>query len=89
MCSTCAMFLSMTKMIQVRNVSDRLHRELTKRAKAHGQTLTDYIEGLLEREVARPSASEVFKRIKARTPVDLGVPASELIREERAARESR
>lgn len=89
MCSTYAMFLRMTKMIQVRNVPDRLHRELTKRARARGQSLTDYIEGLLEREVARPSALEVIERIRSRTPVDLGGPTAKLIREERAARESR
>lgn len=75
-------------MIQVRNVSERLHRELTKRAKARGLTLTDYIEELLEREVARPPAAEVFDRIEKRTPVNLGRPAADLIREERSRRES-
>jgi hypothetical protein len=76
----------MSKMIQVRNVPDRLHQELTKRAKARGLTLTDYIEELLEREVARPPAVEVFDRIETRTPVDLGRPAADLIGEERARR---
>ena len=77
----------MSKMIQVRNVPDRLHRELTRRAKNRGQALTDYIQGLLEREVARPPEAEVFDRIEAREPVRLGRPASDLIRQERAARE--
>lgn len=77
----------MSKMIQVRHVSDRLHRELTRRAKARGLALTDYIEGLLEREVARPPADEVFDRIGARKRVNLGRRAAELISEERAARE--
>jgi hypothetical protein len=79
----------MAKMIQVRNVSDRLHRELIKRAQERGQTLTDFIEGLLEREVARPSPSRVYERIRSRDPVDLGRPAAKLIREERAAKEAR
>jgi plasmid stability protein len=79
----------MSKMIQVRNVPDKPHRELTRRAKARGQTLTDCIQKLLEREVARPTPEEVFDRIESRTPVKLGVPAAELIREERAAREAR
>jgi len=78
----------MSKMIQVRNVPDRLHRELMRRAKARRQALTDYIQDLLEREVARPPADEVFDRIEARTPVRLGRRAAELIREERAAREA-
>jgi hypothetical protein len=78
----------MSKMIQVRNVSDRLHRELQRRAKVRGQTLTGYVEEVLEREVARPPADEVFDRIEASPPVHLGVPAAELIREERAEREA-
>ena len=45
----------MVKMIQVRNVSDRLHRELVRRARMQGQTLTDYVEQILERELARPA----------------------------------
>jgi plasmid stability protein len=76
----------MSKMIQVRNVPDRLHRELTRRARARGQTLTDYVQDLLEREVARPPATEVFDRIQARRPVKLGRSAAELIHEERIGR---
>lgn len=78
----------MSKMIQVRNVPERLHRKLKRRAAARGQTLTDYIQDLLEMEVARPPAEEVFRRIAGREPVDLGRPAAELIREERADREA-
>ena len=70
-------------MIQVRNVPDRLHRELMKRARAKGQTLTDYIQDVLEREVSRPEADDVYRRIRARAPVDLGISAADLIREAR------
>lgn len=78
----------MSKMIQVRNVPDRLHRELTRRARARGQTLTDYLQEVLEREVARPPAEEVFERIAHRSSVRLGRPASELIRADRSAGEA-
>ena len=47
-------------MIQVRNVPESLHEELMRRAKARGQTLTDYIQELLEREVSRPEPAEVL-----------------------------
>lgn len=77
----------MSKMIQVRNVPDRLHRELVRRARARGQALTDYVQDILEREVARPPAEEVFERISNRQPVALGARAADLIRGERAARE--
>jgi hypothetical protein len=73
-------------MIQVRNVPDRLHRELARRARALDMTLTDYVQGILEREVARPPRTEVFARIAQRRPLRLKRPVAELIREERAAR---
>lgn len=73
----------MPKMIQVRNVPDALHRELVRRAEARGETLTQYIQGILEREVARPPAAEVFERIRSHEPVELGRPVAEIIREER------
>lgn len=78
----------MSKMIQVRNVPDRIHRELVKRARARGQTLTDYIEEILERELARPARQEVFARVSGRSSVRLGRRAAELIREERTRREA-
>ena len=73
-------------MIQVRNVPDRLHEELVRRARVRGQTLTDYLQEILEREVARPDREEVFRRILQSDPVDLPVPAATLIREEREER---
>lgn len=75
-------------MIQVRNVPERLHRELVRRAKARGQTLTDFIQRILEREVATPPAEEVFERVRKLPPVDLGRPAARIIRQERARRDA-
>lgn len=76
----------MTKMIQVRNVPEPLHRELVKRARARGQSLTAYVQEILEREVARPPAREVFDRVGRREPVELGAPAADLLRTEREPR---
>jgi antitoxin FitA len=76
----------MSKMIQVRNVPDRLHRELVRRAKQRGQTLTDFVQEILEREVARPPAEEVYERIASREGVDLGAPAAALLARERRSR---
>lgn len=73
-------------MIQVRNVPERLHRELSRRARARNQTLTDYIEEILEREVARPPADEVFDRIERRDAVDLDIRVAELVRADRSQR---
>ena len=58
----------MPRNLQVRDVPDPLHRELKRRAKARGETLTDYVQGILEREITRPPAEEVFQRIACRRP---------------------
>ena len=74
----------MAKMIQVRNVPDRLHRELKRRAKLRGQALTDYIEEILEREVALPPREEVYERIRSREPADISTEEIvRMIREDR------
>ncbi len=77
----------MSKMIQVRNVPNRLHGELVRRARARNQTLTAYVEEILEREVARPPREEVFERIARREPIVLDRSAAEIIRAEREERE--
>ena len=76
----------MAKMIQVRNVPNRLHRELVRRARLKSLTLTDYVQEVLEREVTRPPAEEVLRRIRGRQRVDLGTSAASLIGEDRQAR---
>ncbi len=73
-------------MIQVRNVPDRLHRELVRRARLKSLTLTDYVQEVLEREVTRPPAEEVLGRIRGRQSVDLGTSAAGLIGESRRGR---
>ncbi len=71
-------------MIQVRNVPDDLHQALKRRAKFCGKTLTDYIQEILEREVARDDRRAVIDRILSREPLDLGdVTAAQLVHEAR------
>jgi len=74
-----------TKMIQVRNVPEKLHRELVRRAQAQGLTLTDYITRILEREVrGRSTNAEIIARVRARGPIDLGdMTPAELVRQAR------
>lgn len=72
-------------MIQVRNVPPRLHQELVRRARARGQTLTAYIQEILEREVETPDRREVLRRLYAREPVKIEGSLAEIIREGREA----
>jgi len=55
--------LHMSKMIQIRNVPDDLHRELKMRAAAAGMSMSDYIK----RELSRKSRKSTIKEIRARS----------------------
>jgi hypothetical protein len=70
----------MPKAIQVRNVPEGVHRELVRRARARGIPLSGLVRAILEREVARPSAEEVFDRIRRRRTVSIGRPVADFLR---------
>ena len=73
----------MSKMVQIRNVPDALHRKLKVRAATSGQTLSDYLLAELVRLAARPTREEMLARIHSRKRVTLKTPAAVVIREER------
>jgi antitoxin FitA len=56
----------MSKMIQVRNVPDAVHRTLKARAAAAGLSLSDYIKRDLVEAAARPTFAEIDARVTAR-----------------------
>jgi antitoxin FitA len=72
-----------SKMVQIRNVPDALHRKLKVRAAGAGQTLSDYLLAELERLAARPTREQMLARLHSRKRVTLKTPAAEIIREER------
>jgi antitoxin FitA len=73
----------MSKMVQIRNVPDALHRTLKVRAAASGQTLSDYLLREMERLAERPTREEMLARIHSRSRVTLKPPATAIIRDER------
>lgn len=73
----------MSKMVQVRNVPDALHRKLKARAAVAGQSLSDFLLAELERVASRPTREEMLTRIHSRTRVRLKTAAAVVIREER------
>ena len=73
----------MSKMVQIRNVPDTLHRKLKARAADAGQTLSDYLLAEIGRLAARPTRQEMLGRLHSRKRVTLQTPAAMLIREER------
>ncbi len=56
----------MSKMIQVRNVPDDVHRKLKARAAEAGLSLSDYIKRDLERSAERPTVEELAARVAER-----------------------
>jgi plasmid stability protein len=73
----------MSKMVQIRNVPDALHRKLKSRAADSGQTLSDYLLAELERLASRPTRDEMLARIHGRKGMALKTPAAVVIRGER------
>lgn len=49
----------MSKMIQLRNVSDDLHRKLKARAAQEGMSLSDYLLNEIQKTAERPTLSEL------------------------------
>jgi len=58
----------MSKMIQVRNVPDDVHRALKARAAAAGMSLSDHVKQDLEAAAARPTLEEIDARVTERGP---------------------
>ena len=81
--ATCSHADRMSKMVQIRNVPEGLHRKLKSRAADAGQTLSDYLLTELERLAARPTRDEMLARVHSRTRVTLKTPAADVIRGER------
>lgn len=58
----------MSKVIQVRNVSDEAHRVLKTRAAAAGMSLSDYVRVDLEEKAGQLTWDELLDRSRARGP---------------------
>jgi antitoxin FitA len=76
----------MSRMIQVRNVPDSLHRTLKARAALAGMSLSDYLLKELRMIAERPTMEELRKRIQQREPVMLPESAADAVRAERDSR---
>ena len=76
----------MSKMIQLRNVPEALHRSLKARAALAGMSLSDYLLAVIKEVAERPTLAELRDRLHGRKPVALPVDTARLLREEREAR---
>ena len=73
----------MSKMIQIRNVPDFLHRKLKARAALEGMTLSDYLMAEMRRSAERPSINELLERLNQRRPISPKISPDKAVRQER------
>ncbi len=76
----------MSKMIQLRNVPDALHRSLKARAALAGMSLSDYLLAEIKEIAQKPTLAELRERLHRRKPVSAPIDTALLVREEREAR---
>ena len=79
----------MTKMIQIRNVPDDLHRTLRVRAAKAAMTLLHYLLSEIEQVAAKPTLAEMMERLRHDEPVELDEPPNVTIRRMRDADDPR
>lgn len=76
----------MSRMIQVRNVPDSMHRTLKARAAMAGMSLSDFLLTEMRRIAERPTIAELRERLRSRSRVTVGISAADAVRRERDAR---
>lgn len=86
MWSTLKYAMHMSKMIQLRNVPDSLHRQLKARAAMSGMSLSDYLLAEIKEIAERPTLLEMRERLHHREPVSTPIDTARLVREERDSR---
>lgn len=73
----------MSPLIQIRDVPTGTHRKAKARAALLGLSLSEFVLQALEREMDRPTASELAARVRLLEPVSDAPPAADLVRAER------
>lgn len=76
----------MSKMIQVRNVPDSVHRTLKAQAALAGMSLSDFLLAEIRQLAERPTVGELRERLRRRARIADPVFAAEAVRRERDAR---
>lgn len=76
----------MSKMIQIRNVPDDVHRELKSRAALAGLSLTDYLLDILRRAAERATPDEIRAQLSELEPVESSEDSASVIRAQREGR---
>jgi plasmid stability protein len=70
----------MTVTIQIRNVSEALHRRLKSRAALTGLSLPDYVLAEIRQVAERPGLDELRARMQRRAPMSPSVAPADAVR---------
>jgi plasmid stability protein len=76
----------MSKMVQIRDIPDDVHKTLKSRAAREGMSLPDFIKRELKRLAERPSMLEWLERTQQVKPISSRIGSAQLIRELRDSR---
>jgi antitoxin FitA len=76
----------MSRMIQVRNVPDSIHRTLKAQAALAGMSLSDFLLAEIRQVAERPPIVELRERVRRRPRVMSSVSAAQAVRRERDTR---
>ena len=86
-CGTHALHVQhMSKMIQLRNVPDSLHKRLRARAAMAGMTLSDYLQQELEHIASQLTPIELRARLAGMSRTNLREKPADAVRSERDTR---
>ena len=83
---TCDNVQHMSRMIQIRNVPDDLHRALKVRAAERGLSLSDLLLAEIEEVAERPSLAELAERLSAAAAIELPESPADAVRRDRDER---
>jgi hypothetical protein len=76
----------MSKMVQIRDVPDDVHKILKSRAAREGMSLSDFVKRELKRAAERPSMLEWLERTQQAKPISSRISPAQVIRELRDSR---
>jgi plasmid stability protein len=84
--TTCDQRFPMSRVIQIRNVSDEVHRKLRNRAAKEGVTLSELLGREARRLAEQPTLEELRERLLSRPRVKVRTPSAAIIRQGRDRR---
>jgi plasmid stability protein len=76
----------MSTMIQIRNVPDKIHRQLKARAALAGMSMSEYILQEMKKSLDRPTREELLDRLARLPEMNLKPSPADVIRAERDRR---